>query len=212
MQDALFRPDRQVGAHRENRFHLKPDRFPGRHAAWGATSLAGTCCEGNVTPAAEYNIWVDPEAARIVLRSGLPTELVGWHLSRGEAVLNANDIDKILRPDTPLARFAIDCNRTAKDAYFKQTGETGISLPDPVAMAVALDPMICVDASDHYVDVEVTSDLTRMTVVDRLGIAGNRGNSAIWSEVPQKGKPARICWVIDIGRRKGTLSRALESQ
>jgi purine nucleosidase len=149
------------------------------------------CCEGNVTPAAKYNIWVDPEAARIVLRSGLPIERVGWHLSRGEAALNANDIDKILRLDTPLARFAIDCNRTAKDGYFKQTRETGISLPDPVAMAVALDPTICVDASDHYVDVEVTSDLTRgMTVVDRLDIAGNRRNSAIWSEVIQKGKPS----------------------
>jgi|ERR1700722_18116370 len=170
------------------------------------------CCEGNVTPAAEYNMWVDPEAARVVIRSGLPIELVGWHLCRGEAVLNANDIDKILRLDAPLARFAIDCNRTAKDAYFNQTGETGISLPDPVAMAVALDPTICVDASDHYVDVEVTSDLTRgMTVVDRLGIAGNRRNSAIWSEVIQRGKLTRICWAIDIGRWKTALFRALES-
>src|SRR4029077_11829498 len=43
------------------------------------------CCEGNVTPAAEYNIWCDPEAARIVLHSGLPIELVGWHLCRGDA-------------------------------------------------------------------------------------------------------------------------------
>ena len=43
------------------------------------------CCEGNVTPAAEYNIWVDPEAARMVVRSGLPLELIGWQLSRGQA-------------------------------------------------------------------------------------------------------------------------------
>src|SRR5246127_2901841 len=41
------------------------------------------CCEGNVTPAAEYNIWVDPEAAREVFRSGLPIEMVGWQLCRG---------------------------------------------------------------------------------------------------------------------------------
>jgi hypothetical protein len=40
------------------------------------------CCEGNVTPAAEYNIWVDPEAARMVMLSGLPVELVGWQTSR----------------------------------------------------------------------------------------------------------------------------------
>ena len=50
------------------------------------------CCEGNVTPAAEYNIWVDPEAARAVFRSKLNIEMIGWHVSRGPSVLRENEI------------------------------------------------------------------------------------------------------------------------
>src|SRR6201993_2633982 len=53
-------------------------------------------CEGNVTPAAEYNIWVDPEAARMVMRSGIPIELVGWPLSRRDAGVHEDDTARIL--------------------------------------------------------------------------------------------------------------------
>src|SRR5580692_4195787 len=97
------------------------------------------CCEGNVTPAAEYNIWVDPEAARMVFRSGLPVEMVGWQVSRGDSVLTQAEIAEILALGTDKARFAIECNERAQQAYFTQTGESGLSLADPTAMAVALD-------------------------------------------------------------------------
>jgi purine nucleosidase len=171
------------------------------------------CCEGNVTPAAEYNIWVDPEAARMVVRSGMPVELIGWQLSRGESVLNDRDIAAVEALKTPLAHFAIECNSHARGAYKVQTGEDGICLPDPVAMCLAIDPSVGTSWSEHYLDVEVQSELTRgMTVVDRLNVAADERNRAEWADVIAKSKKARVCWTLDAGRWKQALFAALRGK
>jgi purine nucleosidase len=168
------------------------------------------CCEGNVTPAAEYNIWVDPEAARMVMLSGIPVELIGWHLSRGESVLNDRDIAAVEALNSPLAHFAIECNSHARAAYKVQTGEDGISLPDPVAMCLALNPAVGTAWSSHYVDVETQSELTRgMTVVDRLNVAEDERNRSEWAAVLEKKSKAKVCWTMDVRRWKAALFRAL---
>lgn len=168
------------------------------------------CCEGNVTPAAEYNIWVDPEAARIVFHSGLPIELVGWQTSRGDAVVHESDITRILGFNNKLAQFAVECNSRARQAYKVQTGEDGISLPDPVAMSVAFDPTIGTCWSEHFIHVETHSDLTRgMTVVDRLNVAADDRNKAVWAQPLEQGRKAKVCWTIDSKRWKEALFAAL---
>lgn len=168
------------------------------------------CCEGNVTPAAEYNIWVDPEAARMVMLSGMPIELIGWHLSRGESVLNQREIESIEAFKTELAHFAIECNSHARKAYKVQTGEDGISLPDPIAMCLALNPSVGTSWSEHYLDVETHSDLTRgMTVVDRLNVADDERNLPVWERVVRKGNKAKVCWTLDAKRWKDALFAAL---
>jgi len=168
------------------------------------------CCEGNVTPAAEYNIWCDPEAAHIVMRSGLPVELVGWHLCRGQAVLDPSDIQHVLSFATPVAKFAIECNSRAQQAFFEQSGEHGISLPDPVAMAIALDPSIVTSQSEHFVEVETASELTRgMTVVDRLNVAHDERNRSVWAASLASGHKAKVFWMIDNARWKQALYAAL---
>ena len=190
---------------------LALSRRPGIAARVGRCVVMGgaPCCEGNVTPAAEYNIWVDPEAARIVMRSGLPVELIGWQLSRGDAVLREPDIAHVERLNTKLAHYAIECNSHAREAYKIQTGEDGICLPDPVAMCLALDPTVGTEWSEHYVDVETQSELTRgMTVVDRLNVAEDERNRAVWAPAP-KGRKANVCWSLNNRRWKEALYAAL---
>lgn len=132
---------------------------------------------GNVTPLAEYNIWADPEAARVVFESGMPLTMVGWDISREHAVFGPEDSERLRRIGTPLAEFCVDIQRVL-DAWAREnTHLAGFDLPDPIAMAVALDPAVATETRRLFVAVETGGTWGRgQTVVDHLEVTGHEPN------------------------------------
>jgi purine nucleosidase len=107
---------------------------------------------GNVTPVAEYNIWADQAAARTVFGSGARITMVGWDVSRKYAVFPPHEADE-LRGLGPLGEFAVDIQRTLAEFCRTQTKLAGFDLPDPIAMAVALDPRVPTRTVHAYIEI-----------------------------------------------------------
>ena len=117
---------------------------------------------GNVTAAAEFNIWYDPEAARIVFNSGIPITAVGLDVTtHPDNLLSKSRFEEIEKLGTRRARLVADLCRSLVHRF------GGLSLHDPLAVAATLDPSL-VRTGRFFVDVESVGELTRgQTVADR---------------------------------------------
>jgi purine nucleosidase len=155
-------------------------RRVGRLVVMGGTSDG----VGNVTPAAEFNFWADPEAARVVLNAGLPVQLVGWDVSRRDALVGPSDLARLRASNDPVAQFAVQVSRR----YLDHSGSVGtrgsMDLPDAAAMFATLEP-----ADTRWrsiaVDVECRGELTRgAMVVDHWGTTGARPNVDLCTGIP----------------------------
>ena len=163
---------------------------------------------GNVTPAAEYNIWCDPEAADIVFKSKHhDISMVGWELCRGDANLTEEEMDLVYSFKTEKADFTIDCNKHALDSSQNWLGDPGLGLPDPVAMAVALNPNVTKKSSRHNVQVVIDGPARGMTIVDQLHVGESEPHiDENWSHTE---KNINVIWEIDSKEWKETLYKTI---
>lgn len=129
---------------------------------------------GNVSPLAEYNIWADPESARIVFDSGMPITMVGIDANVRSAFFDQQDIKNLLAIGTEKAQFAVNIQGTLNTFIQELYDFNGFDLPDPLTMAVAIDPSCCkTEASAVYVI--IGDGLGRgMTVIDTKGYYGEK--------------------------------------
>ena len=117
---------------------------------------------GNVSPVAEFNVWHDPEAAKIVFDSGIPITAIGLDVTTAPANrLSEAKFKEIEAMGTKRALFVADLCRHLIERY------GGVSLHDPLAIAAVIDPSL-VETERVAVEVETRGEVTRgMTLVDR---------------------------------------------
>ena len=95
--------------------------------------------KGNITEHAEFNFWVDPDAADIVLNSEMNIKMIAWDTTQIYGYLNKKNFEDLQKINTPLSRFAIDIQKKGLEYYKIKYNEHKIDLADPLAMAVMIN-------------------------------------------------------------------------
>jgi inosine-uridine nucleoside N-ribohydrolase len=124
----------------------------------GVVMMGGSLSGGNITPAAEFNIYVDPEAARIVFQSGIPLTMVGLDVTRRTSLTDEH-VRLLEAAQNPVSQAAAKIARHAIDHNREQGFLVGPNMHDSLAVAAFLDPSI-LKWKEYYVDVETTGELT----------------------------------------------------
>jgi inosine-uridine nucleoside N-ribohydrolase len=166
--------------------------------------MGGSVTAGNSTPAAEFNIWFDPEAAAVVFESGIPLRMCGLNVTR-QAGIDRAGVERIGQLGTRTARAA------AALLWFylgrqRRLGAAAAPLHDPCAVAMLLEPSI-VSAAPAHVAVELRGEHTRgMTVCDVRHVPAF--NPAAADGAPPRGAPpnARVA----VGIERDGLLRLIE--
>lgn len=111
--------------------------------------------QGNTTPLAEYNTYVDPHAAHIVFHSGMPMILTPLDVTY-QCIFTTDDLSRLQKIDSPITKFIADSTRFYMEFHDEYQKIDGCVINDPMTLALTYMPEIC-DYENLYVDVDISS-------------------------------------------------------
>ena len=114
--------------------------------------------EGNTTPLAEFNTYVDPHAAHIVFHSGMPITLKPLDVTY-QCIFLKDDLNRLLKINSPITQFIADATRFYMEFHDEYQKIDGCVINDPMTLALTFMPEIC-DYQDLYVDVDLSGGVS----------------------------------------------------
>lgn len=133
---------------------------------------------GNVSPLAEFNIHEDPHAAHVIFHSGIPITLIPLDVTY-QCLLTGDDIERLNKIDSPIARFVRDATAQYMEFYLKYEGFRGCALHDPLTLAAVIAPEL-LTLEEHYVSVDISGGVsTGKTYADFMKVSKKPANMKV---------------------------------
>jgi purine nucleosidase len=114
--------------------------------------------QGNTTPLAEFNVYVDPHAAYMVYHSGMPITLIPLDVTY-QCIFTHADVERLLQIKSPIPKFVADSTRFYMEFHDEFQQIDGCIINDPLALALTFAPELC-DYEEHYVDVDISGGVS----------------------------------------------------